>query len=98
MQQRHRHIAEAFNSQPERVVEAARDRTYHTERDVPPKMAQSAWPFSKERNLGRARVVEERDLLRDALRRSMGDAVLTEVQSEFEKRIGSGEFIGIEKK
>jgi conjugative relaxase-like TrwC/TraI family protein len=98
MQQRHRHIAEAFNSQPERVVETARDRTHHIERDVPPKMAQSAVTFSKERNLEREAVVEERDLLRDALRRSMGDAALTEVRSEFEKRIGSGEFIGIEKK
>jgi conjugative relaxase-like TrwC/TraI family protein len=97
MQQRHRQIAEAFGSQPERVVETARDRTHHTERDVPPKMAQSAVTFSKERNLEREAVVEERDLLRDALRRSMGEAALTEVRSEFEKRIGSGEFIGIEK-
>jgi conjugative relaxase-like TrwC/TraI family protein len=98
MQQRHRQIAEAFNSQPERVVETARDRTHHTERDVPPKMAQSAVTFSKERNLEREAVVEERDLLRDALRRSMGEAALTQVRSEFEKRIESGEFIGIEKK
>ena len=97
MQQRHRQIAEDFNSQPERVVEAARDRTHHTERDVPPKMAQSAVTFSKERNLEREAVVEERNLLRDALRRSMGDAALTEVRSEFEKRVNAGEFIGIEK-
>jgi conjugative relaxase-like TrwC/TraI family protein len=98
MQQRHRQIAEAFSSQPERVVETARDRTHHTERDVPPKMAQSAVTFSKERNLEREAVVEERDLLRDALRRSMGDAALTEVRSEFEKRVNAGEFIGVEKK
>ena len=97
MQQRHRQIAEDFNSQPERVVEAARDRTHHAERDVPPKMAQSAVTFSKERNLEREAVVEERNLLRDALRRSMGDAALTEVRSEFEKRVNAGEFIGIEK-
>ena len=98
MQQRHRQIAEAFNSQPERVVEAARKRTHHIERDVPAKMAQSAVTFSKERNLEREAIVEERDLLRDALRRSTGDAALTEVRSEFEKRVNAGEFIGVEKK
>src|ERR1700674_3199254 len=98
VQQRHREIAEAFDSQPERVVEAARERTHHIERDVPPKMAQSAVAFSKERNLEREAVVEERDLLRDALRRSMGDAALTEIRSEFEKRVNAGEFIGVEKR
>ncbi|MGA8221030.1 MAG: MobF family relaxase [Candidatus Acidiferrales bacterium] len=98
MQQRHRQIAEAFKNQPERVVEAARERTHHIEQHVPPRMAQSAVTFSKERNLEREAVVEERDLLRDALRRSMGEAALTEVRSEFEKRVNAGEFIGIEKK
>jgi hypothetical protein len=48
--------------------------------------------------LEREAVVEERDLLRDALRRSMGEAALTEVRSEFEKRVHAGEFIEIEKK
>jgi conjugative relaxase-like TrwC/TraI family protein len=98
MQQRHRHIAENFSSQPERVVEAAKARTHQTEREGPPKMVQSAVTFSKERNLEREAVVEERDLLRDALRRSMGDAALSEIRSEFEKRVRAGEFIGIAQK
>jgi conjugative relaxase-like TrwC/TraI family protein len=98
MQQRHRQIAEAFKNQPERVVEAARERTHHIEQHVPPRMAQSAVTFSKERNLEREAVVEERDLLRDALRRSMGAVALTEVRSEFEKRVHAGEFVGVEKK
>jgi ATP-dependent exoDNAse (exonuclease V) alpha subunit len=98
MQQRHRQIAEAFNNKPERVVEVVRERTHHIERHVPLKMAQSAVTFSKERNLEREAVVEERDLLRDALRRSMGDVALTEVRSEFEKRVSAGKFVGVEKK
>ena len=61
-------------------------------------MAQSAVTFSKERNLEREAVVDERDLVRDALRRSMGDAALTDVRSEFEKRVNAGEFIGREEK
>src|SRR2546429_7453828 len=54
--------------------------------------------FSKERNLEREAVVDERELLRDALRRSMGDATFTEVRTEFEKRVGAGEFIEAEKR
>jgi len=38
-------------------------------------------------------VAEERELLRDALKRSMGDATVAEVKAEFEKRVQAGEFI-----
>ncbi|HEX2716012.1 MAG TPA: AAA family ATPase, partial [Candidatus Acidoferrales bacterium] len=41
-------------------------------------------------------MVDERDLLRDALRRSMGETTLAEVHGEFEKRVQAGEFIGVE--
>ena len=98
VQQRHRQMAEAFGNQPERVVRAAREKAQEIEQDVPHTTAQSAVTFSKERNLEREAVVEERALLRDALRRSMGETTLTEVKSELEKRINAGEFIGVEKK
>jgi len=98
VQQRHRKMAEAFGNQPERVVRAATERAQEIEQDVPHTTAQSAVTFSKERNLEREAVVEERELLRDALRRSMGEATLTEVKAEFEKRINAGEFIGVEKR
>jgi conjugative relaxase-like TrwC/TraI family protein len=97
MQRRHREMAEAFGNQPGRVIRAAGERTIQAERDAPHTTAQSAVTFSKERNLEREAVVEERELLRDALRRSMGEATLTEVRAEFEKRINAGEFIGVEK-
>ena len=38
-------------------------------------------------------MAEERELLRDALKRSMGDATVAEVKAEFEKRVQAGEFI-----
>ena len=98
VQQRHRQMAEAFGNQPERVVRAATEKAQEIEQDVPHTTAQSAVTFSKERNLEREAVVEERALLRDALRRSMGETTLTEVKSELEKRINAGEFIGVEKK
>jgi conjugative relaxase-like TrwC/TraI family protein len=93
MQERHKEMAEQFGHQPERVIEAAKEKTQHIERDAPQEKAQSAVTFSKERNLEREAVADERALLRDALKRSMGDATFGEVKAEFEKRAQSGEFI-----
>ena len=94
----HREMAKAFGNQPEHVKAAATERANRFEHEAPHTTARSAVTFSKERNLEREAVVEERELLRDALRRSMGEATLTEVRAEFEKRINAGEFIGVEKK
>ena len=98
VQQRHREIAEAFGNQPDRVVRAVKETVRDIEQEAPHRIVQSAMTFSKERNLEREAVVDERELLRDALRRSMGDATFTEVRTEFEKRVGSDEFIEVEKK
>ncbi len=98
MQQRHQQMAEAFGNQPARAVAAATARETQIQQDSPRTTTQSAVTFSKERNLEREAVVDERDLLRDALRRSMGQATLTDVRSEFERRINDGEFIRAEKK
>src|SRR5436190_14348720 len=97
VQQRHREIAEAFGNQPNRVVRAVKETVRDIEQEAPHRIVQSAMTFSKERNLEREAVVDERELLRDALRRSMGDATFTEVRTEFEKRVGVGEFIEVEK-
>src|SRR5271168_1977675 len=93
MQQRHQQMAETFGNQPTHVVEAARGRAERIEQDSPRTTAQSAVTFSKERNLEREAVVDERELLRDALRRSMGQVTLTDVRYEFARRINAGEFI-----
>ncbi|PYV76147.1 MAG: conjugal transfer protein [Acidobacteria bacterium] len=98
VQERHQQMAEAFGNQPERVTAAARERTQRIEQDAPGVSAQSAVTFSKERNLEREAVVEERELLRDALRRSMGEATFEEIKAEFEKRIEAGNFIEVEGK
>src|SRR5882762_4781225 len=97
VQQRHREIAEAFGNQPDRVARASKETARDIEQKAPHRIVQSAMTFSKERNLEREAVVDERELLRDALRRSMGDATFTEVRTEFENRVGAGEFIEVEK-
>ena len=97
VQLRHRQMAEAFGNQPEQVRAAATERASQLGHEAPHTTARSAVTFSKERNLEREAIVEERDLLRDALRRSMGEATLTEVRAEFEKRTKGGDFILVEK-
>ncbi|MFZ0335925.1 MAG: MobF family relaxase [Candidatus Acidiferrales bacterium] len=98
MQLRHREMAETFGNQTARVVEAAKERAHHLGQDASHTTPRSAVTFSKERNLEREAVVEERELLRDALKRSMGEATFGEIKAEFEKRVEASEFIEAEKK
>jgi len=92
MQERHRAMAQAFGDQPDRVIDLAKTKG-PIERESSEEKVQSAITFSKERNLEREAVTDERALLRDALKRSMGEATLNEVRTEFENRVKSGEFI-----
>ncbi|HEX2712848.1 MAG TPA: MobF family relaxase, partial [Candidatus Acidoferrales bacterium] len=96
VQQRHQQMAEAFGNQPDHVIEAARERAEQAEPELHRVSTQIAVTFSKQKNLEREAVVDERDLLRDALRRSMGEARFAEVRGEFEKRVHAGEFIGVQ--
>jgi conjugative relaxase-like TrwC/TraI family protein len=100
MPRRHQEMAEAFGDQPKLVVEAAYSRaqaqTNELALDAPAHIAQIAVTYAKDRNLEREAVVDERALLRDALRRSLGEAPLKAIKHEFERRIEAGEFVGIE--
>jgi conjugative relaxase-like TrwC/TraI family protein len=93
MQERHRAMAEAFGNQPERVVEAAQERGEQLREEPEERAIGQALTYSREKNLEREAVADERELLRDALKRSMGDATVAEVKAEFEKRVQAGEFI-----
>ena len=98
MQERHQQMAEAFGNQPEYVVEAAQNRQHQVESELPTITVQAAVTFSKDRNFEREAVVDERELLRDALRRSMGEVTLADVKSEFDKSANAGGFIKVENK
>lgn len=95
MQRRHRAMAEAYGQQPAHVVQAARARAQNLELTAPGTTAHEAVTFAKARNLEREAVVDERALLRDALRRSMGDVPVRAIKAEFERRVVAGEFIGV---
>jgi conjugative relaxase-like TrwC/TraI family protein len=91
----HKQIAAEFGNQADRVVREARERaqgmTYNRVPDAPLR-AQEAVSFAKDRSFEREAVTDERDIMRDALRRSMGDVTYGQVRDNFEQRHSSGEF------
>ena len=97
MQQKHREMAAQFGQQPEHVIHAAHER--QVEEQSPEQKHQtieSALTYSREKNLERHAVTDERELMRDALKRSMGEASFAEVRNKFENRVQSGDLIEVE--
>ena len=97
MRRMHKEMADRFGNQPEQVIRAA--HSHEIERNVPSRQhLESALTYAQEKNLERHAVTDERDLMRDALKRSMGEAGFVEVRERFEKRIESGSLIQVESK
>jgi conjugative relaxase-like TrwC/TraI family protein len=91
----HRQIAAEFGHQADHVVAAARERAQGLAPNrVPdaPERAQEAVSFAKNRSFEREAVTDERDIMRDALRRGMGNLTYEQVRANFDQRHGSGEF------
>lgn len=96
MQQRHQEVARQFGDQPQRVTREAQERGQEIEplnEEQKQRSIGRALTYAREKNLEREAVADERELMRDALKRSMGDATLEEVRAEFNKRIEAGELI-----
>jgi len=98
MLERHRELAEASGNQPRKVVEDAHNRAVHQHygQEERQTRAQEAVTYSRDRHIEREAVVDERELMRDALRRSMGEATFREVRENLERRVCSGEFIEVD--
>ncbi|MHB1937468.1 MAG: MobF family relaxase [Acidobacteriaceae bacterium] len=91
----HRQLAAEFGNQADRVVAEARARASAQEQTrVPniPERIQEVVTFAKSRNFEREAVTDERDIMRDALRRGMGDLTYGQVRDNFEQRQATGEF------
>ncbi|WP_348270148.1 MobF family relaxase [Edaphobacter paludis] len=91
----HRQLAAEFGNQADRVVAEARARgsaQEHTRVPNIPEQVQEAVTFAKSRNFEREAVTDERDIMRDALRRGMGDLTYSQVRDNFEQRQATGEF------
>ena len=89
----HRSMAASFGNQPETVVAQARQRAKIEDR-TPDQIARAreAVTYSRSSNFEREAVVDERTLMRDALRRGMGETTFAHVKAEFETRFSEGEF------
>src|SRR5580658_6908336 len=98
MQQQHKEVAAQFGEQPEQGIRAAHERQVE---QAPPQKQQhleSALNYAQEKNLERHAVTDEREMMRDSLKRSMGEASFAEIRDRFDKRVQSGDLIEVESK
>jgi conjugative relaxase-like TrwC/TraI family protein len=94
----HRKIAAEFGHQAEAVVSAARERQQH--HDMPVQTVdrvRESLTFARDKNFEREAVVDERALLRDGLRRGMGEVTFSEVRANLNARLSTGEFQLVER-
>jgi len=89
----HRKIAAKFGNQAEAVVRAARERQQHHEKPAQAvDRVRESITFSRDKNFEREAVVDERALIRDGLRRGMGEVTYSQVRANLNSRLSAGEF------
>ena len=94
----HRKLAAAFGNQAEAVVRAALERSQDQEKPVNSfERVRESLTFSRDKNFEREAVVDERALIRDGLRRGMGEITHNQVRANLEARLASGEFRIVER-
>ncbi len=94
----HRKLAADFGHQADAVVRAARERSQHQEKPVNSlDRVRESLTFSRDKNFEREAVVDERALIRDGLRRGMGEITHGQVRANLSARLASGEFRIVER-
>ena len=96
MQRRHQNMAAQYGDQPQRVIEEAKDRNQRSEgasEEQKQKAIQEALAYAREKNLERNAVADERAIMRDALRRGLGEATLSEIRQGFNRQVEQRGFI-----
>jgi conjugative relaxase-like TrwC/TraI family protein len=93
--ERHRALAGEYGNQADRVVAEARERGPQFDHEEGYHHAQIGVTYGRDRNLERESLTDERHLMRDALRHSMGRATLDQVKADFADRQSSGEFVEV---
>ncbi len=97
----HRKLAAEFGHQADAVVRAAQERMRHQEHNLSPEPSLSrvreSVTFARDKNFEREAVVDERLLVRDALRRGMGEITYSQVRANLERRTAAGEFQVVER-
>src|ERR1700683_2531402 len=94
----HRKLAAAFGNQADAVVRAAHERLQHQEKPANSfDRVRESLTFSRDKNFEREAVVDERALIRDGLRRGMGEVTYGQVRSNLDARLAAGEFQIVER-
>jgi conjugative relaxase-like TrwC/TraI family protein len=94
----HRKLDADFGHQAEAVVRAARERAQHQEKPTNTHdRVRESLTFSRDKNFEREAVVDERALIRDGLRRGMGEVTYAQVRNNLDARTASGEFQTVER-
>jgi conjugative relaxase-like TrwC/TraI family protein len=94
----HRKLAADFGHQADTVVRAARERSQYQEKPVSSvELVRECLTFSRDKNFEREAVVDERALIRDGLRRGMGEITHVQLRANLDARLASGEFQIVER-
>jgi conjugative relaxase-like TrwC/TraI family protein len=94
----HRKLAAEYGNQADAVVRGARERAQHPAQEVSPQQrVRESVTFSRDKNFEREAVVDERVIVRDALRRGMGEITYAQVRGNLAARLASGEFQTVER-
>jgi len=89
----HKEMAATFGNQAQKVVAEARQRAQSQEhRPEETNRAKEAISYARASNFEREAVTDERTILRDALRRGMGETTYAQVRAEFDDRQSRGDF------
>ncbi|MGA8909168.1 MAG: MobF family relaxase, partial [Acidobacteriaceae bacterium] len=99
VREQHQRLAQEHGEQPQRIVKEAAQRPGV---DLKPEQsgvaAHEGVSYARERGMEREAVADERTLMRDALKHTMGESRLPEVRAEFERRVQSHELIEVERR
>jgi conjugative relaxase-like TrwC/TraI family protein len=95
----HQRMAAEYGQQPQRVLtEAAQRPGIELIPEQSQRAANDGMSYARERGMEREAVADERSLMRDALKHTMGEARLPEIRAEFERRATAGNLIELERK
>jgi conjugative relaxase-like TrwC/TraI family protein len=94
----HRRLAAEYGNQADTVVRVARERSQYQDPELNPQQrVREAVTFSRDKNFEREAVVDERMIVRDALRRGMGEITYGQVRGNLDARLHSREFETVER-
>jgi conjugative relaxase-like TrwC/TraI family protein len=94
----HRKLAAEYGHQADAVVRGARERSQQPVLELNPlERVREAVTFSRDKNFEREAVVDERAIVRDALRRGMGEITYSQVRGNLSARVAAGEFQAVDR-